>query len=176
MLRGNGFLIAGLVAIALSGAAPARADESSHPWSVTPGLGLVDSDAVGSAPAVSVEFEREFRSGLSLGLRRLDSYNLKGKTSKDTNYHDLFVRFRWRLTAAQPFLEAGVGDYSSDYGPENENDYNSGNGWFAGLGVDLPWAERRSVVLAARYHDLGRGDRGQSLDFLEVQAAVRFRF
>lgn len=130
---------------------------------------MVDQDAIGGAPTLSIELAASPVPAFSVGVRC--GYFGKDDRSdgqRDTLYAVAFGRLRWTRAGAQPFLEAGGGRY--------EFESHSLNGWFSGLGVDIPFTPSQGLLVALRYHSVPRPPGGALPDFAEAQAALRFDF
>jgi hypothetical protein len=143
--------------------------QGSTPWSVAVGLGAVDQNAIGGAPTASIELAYSPATALSLGLR--SGYFTKddgGGSRRDTLYAVAFGRARWPRSGIQPFVEAGGGRYEFEGHPLE--------GWFGGLGADLPFSAHRGLLLALRYHSVPRPPNGPLPDFAEAQVALSFSF
>lgn len=149
--------------------APLFAAENPPSWSASAGFGVVDQDAIGGAPTISVELELRLIPSLSLGLR--SGYFTKEGCcgeERDTLYGVCFGRARWPRDGVQPFVEAGRGNYVIEGDTEH--------GWFGGIGIEIPFTGNRGGLLSARYHSVTRPRQGPLPDFSEVQASIRFGF
>jgi hypothetical protein len=131
-------------------------------------FGLGDLNEVGSGDGfsfgVGLKFTETWRGAVEIAFEKTVNHEVlfdDDPYAAQTGYHErVFAGFRFGATSTRmekrqplPYLTAGVSDTHLAIERSTGSDFEAkGFGFYAGLGVELPYADRGSLGFDAKYH------------------------